>query len=458
MQHSKIASLTQEELHELIASDDQSLKAYFASVPHAADITEFLTYADIDQWPRLLRLIEDSDKRAEVVSQIDESIWEDLLSRLQPDEIAGLVGQMESDDATDLLAELPAIQQHDILRRLPHSEREQVQELLRYPEDSAGGIMQLERAQVLVDAHVSDAVETVRDLVEDDVDVIMVWVVDQDNKLVGYIPIADLLLHKSTKPVTQIMQTDLVSVKPDVDQEEVATIFRKYDLMALPVVNDDGTLLGRIVIDDVVDVLSEEADEDTLRMGGASSEELAFHGEEVLTATRLRMPWLLVTLMCSLVSGFLIKAFDNVIQQVIIAASFIPVITAMGGNVGTQTATVLIRGFATGKTELHDIPRILFKEIRVGLLVGAIFGGLGGLFGTMLFTKGNWHLGAVIFCAMSIAMTTASTMGVAAPTLLKKFNFDPAIASGPFVTTLNDITGIVIYMSIVTLFLGYLVP
>jgi len=447
--------LSTEELHKLIGADDASLRAYFASVPHPADITEFLEHAEIDQWPRLLRLIEDPEIRAEVVSQIDESRWPELLPLLTAEEIAGIISQMESDDAADLFAELSSNQRYDVLRLLSIEDRQQLQQLLRYPSDTAGGIMQIERAQVPSDASIADAVARIRALVEDDVDVIAVWVVDKENRLLGHIPIADLLLHKSTTPVTDIMQADLVFVKPEVDQEEVAQIFKKYDLMTLPVVDDENRILGRIVIDDIVDVLAEEADEDALRMGGVSTEEF-WHPEAVFTTTRIRLPWLGVTLLCSLISGLLIRTFDSVLQQIIITASFIPVITAMGGNVGTQSATILIRGFATGKVELGDIPRILFKEIRVGIIMGLIFGAFGALVASLLFTDGNYYLGLVIFIAMMFAMTTASTMGVIAPAVLKRFSIDPAIAAGPFVTTLNDITGILIYMAITTLFLGVL--
>ena len=448
-------SLSLEEVHRLIDGDDASIRAYFSSVPYPADITEFLEQVDLIQWPRLLRLIEDPEKRAEVVSQIDETKWSDLLDQLQPDEIASLILEMESDDAVDIIAKLSVQARYDTLRRLPFEERRQFQNLLGYPEDSAGGLMQVELAQVRESATVEDAIATVRQWVEDDVEVLAVWVVDNQGRLVGSLTLADLLLHKSTTPIKNLVDTDVVSVKPLVDQGEVAKIFKKYDLITLPVVDEENHLLGRIVVDDVVDVLTEEAEEDALRMGGTSSEEL-LHPEQVFSTVRIRLPWLAIALGCSLVSAFLLKVFEPLLERAAIVYSFLPVIMAMGGNVGTQSATILIRGFATEKTDLSDIPRLLYKEMRVGFLLGITYGSFAAIVATFILSKHNYYLGAVVLTSMICAMVTASAMGVFAPSVLKRFNIDPAIAAGPFVTTMNDITGILIYMLTAGWFLSYL--
>lgn len=444
--------LNHAEVHELLKGDDTSLRTFLSSVPHPADITEFLNQVDLHEWPRLLRLISDADIRAQVVSEIDEDNWKDLLAQLSPEEIAALTCEMESDDAADLIAKLPLQARHDTLRRLPDEDRRHVQDLLSYPEDSAGGIMQVELVRVDQNQTVADAIVTVRKLVEDDVEVLAVWAVDSEDRLVGHIALVDLLLRKSTTTIQSFMNPDVVSVKPLVDQEEVARIFKKYDLIALPVVDDEGHLLGRIVVDDVVDVLSEEAEEDALHMGGTSAEEL-IHPEQVFSTARIRLPWLAVALVCSLISAFLLKLFEPMLQNISVVYAFLPVIMAMGGNVGTQSATILIRGFATGRVDLTDIPRFLFKEIRVGFLMGVFYGICAGAVASFVLSKHNFALGLVVFISMVIAMMAAGAMGVCAPALLKKLDIDPAIAAGPFVTTMNDITGIVIYMLTATLFL-----
>lgn len=450
-------TLSNEELNFLLAKDDSALKSYIAGITHEADIIELFRQINIEEWPRLLRLIDDKDMRAAVVSGFDRAEWHSLLPRLTGDEIAEVIKQLETDDAADLLANIPLAERFDALRMLSQKERAQVQQLLRYPQDSAGGLMQLELALVQEDALVSDAINMVRQLVEEDVEVYSVLVVDQHYRLLGTLALVDLLLNKATTQVSSIMDTDVVFVKPLLDQEEVAALFKKYDLITVPVVDDKGRVLGRIVIDDVVDVLSEEAEEDVLHMAGTSALELMHQGD-VLATARVRLPWLGIALCCSLVSGFLLHYFQPTVERAVIILSFIPVITAMGGNVGTQSATLVIRGFSSGKFDLHQVPTFLFKEVRVGLLMGTIYGFFAALVGSIFMTDYNFYLGVVVFISMSIAMMAAAILGVIAPSLLKRLNIDPAIASGPFVTTLNDIMGIIIYMLTATLFIAQLEP
>jgi magnesium transporter len=444
--------LSHDEINFLLGQSDEAIKAHIASITHSADIIEFFRHIDSHEWPRLLRLIDDPDLRAQVVAGFDRHEWKILLPRLSPDEIAELIKQLETDDAADLLATIPLPERFNALKMLSQKERVQVQQLLHYPQDSAGGLMQMELALVKEDALVSDAINMVRELVEDDIEVYSVLVVDQYYRLLGSLALVDLLLNKATTRVSSIMHSDIVSVKPLLDQEEVAAMFKKYDLITMPVVDDKNRVLGRILIDDVVDVLAEEAEEDALHMAGTSAEELMHLGAVFATA-RVRLPWLGVALCCSMVSAWLLHYFQPTVEKAVIILSFIPVITAMGGNVGTQSATLLIRGFATGKFDLSHVPTFLFKELRVGLLVGALYGLFAGLVGFALMTNYNIYLGLVVFISMACGMMTAAVLGVIAPTLLKKLNIDPAIASGPFVTTFNDITGIIIYMLISTLFL-----
>jgi magnesium transporter len=449
------AILSLEEIHQLIDGDDQSLRAYFASLPYAADISEFFEKVEVAKWPRLLRLIDDPELRSEVVSQFDEARYEDLLDVLSADEISALLGEMESDDAADFIAILPHPKRMEVLRKMAPQDRKVVQQLLKYPEDTAGGIMQLELAEVSQNADVAAAVDRVRQLVEDDVEVLAVWVVDNEGRLKGHVALVDLLLHKSTTRISTLMDTDVVSVTALIDQEEVAQIFKKYDLIALPVVDDQNRLIGRIVVDDVVDVLEEEAEEDALRMGGTSAEEL-YHRQEVISTTRIRLPWLAVALGFSLISAMLITYFEPMLLGVEIIFAFLPLIMAMGGNVGTQTSTILIRGLATNKIVLSDLPKFLYKELRVGALLGVIYGISAGAFVAFFLSNNHLMLGLVVLVSMVCAGITAAAMGVFAPALLKRLDYDPDIAAGPFVTSLNDISGILIYMTTALIFLKYL--
>lgn len=444
-----------EEVATLLSKDNDEIRKYILSIVHIADINEFFRQVDIKEWPRLFKLIDDEDKRAAVVFGFDRDEWKQLLPLLSAEDIANIIKRLETDDAADLLLDIPLPERMKTLRLLSQTERIQVQQLLKYPQDSAGGIMQLELALVYDDALVKDAIDIVRKLVEEDVEVINVMVVDKNHRLIGTLALVDLLLNKATRNIAEIMDKDVVFVKPLLDQEEVAAIFKKYDLLSLPVVDDETRLLGRIVVDDVVDVLSEEAEEDALRMAGTSTEEL-LHQTAVLATARVRLPWLGVALCCSMMSGFLLHYFESTVEKAVIILSFIPVITAMGGNVGTQSATLLIRGFATGKFDLDNVWVFLFKEIRVGLLMGIVYGACAAFLAVCFLTDFNLYLGLVVFFAMSIGMMIAASLGVIAPTILKKLHFDPAIASGPFVTTLNDITGIAIYMIIANIFILHL--
>lgn len=444
-----------EEIKLILEKSDEEIRDYFKTFSHAGDLIEFFRHEKLLEWPRLLRLIDDRELRAEVVSNLDRSEWNKLLSLLTPTEIADVIRELETDDAADLLADVPKTVQLDTMRMLSPKERLQVSELMNYPEDSAGGIMQLELAVVREDQAISEAIKKVRQLVEDDVAIFSVMVVDNNNRLVGSLALSDLLLNKDTTIVAHIMARDIVSVKPDVDQEEVATLFKKYSLITLPVVDDDMHILGRIVIDDVVFVVTEEAEEDALHMVGTSKEELLHEGA-IFNTARIRFPWLGVALCCSLMSGFLLHFFEGTFEKAVVLLTFLPVVTAMGGNVGTQTATLVIRGFATGKFELQDFPKFLFKELRISLLLGLVYGIFAGLVGVIFYSDQNYYFGMVVCISMISAMAIAALSGVLAPSILKRSGIDPAIASGPFVTTLNDITGILIYLLVAGVFLSKL--
>lgn len=441
---------------DLLASkSDEEISRFFNNISHPADIIAIFRQIEQEKWPKLLRLIPDEEIRALVVAEFDKGEWQSLLPLLGSAEIASFITRLKTDDAADLLLSVPLQKRLEALKLLSPKERMQVQLLLKYPEDTAGGLMQLELALIDEDSTVADTINIVRDLVEKDVEVLSVYVVDIREKLVGTVALADLLVNKQTTVIKSIMDKEVVFVSPLLDQEEVAIIFKKYDLLTVPVVDENGMVLGRIDVDDVMDVVSEEQEEDALHMAGISSEELLYTGA-IFSVARIRLPWLSVALCCSLISAFLLHIFENTLQKAVVIFSFLPVITAMGGNVGTQSSTLLIRGFATGKFDLSNVPKFLYKEIRLSLLMGAIYGFFAGLIGLIFLTNFNFYLGLVVFFAMTLGMMTAAFLGVIAPTLLKQFNLDPAIASGPFVTTLNDIFGIIIYMAICSLFINQL--
>lgn len=450
-----VDSMDSDDLRAVLRGDDVTCAAFLRLVSHPADIVEALRSLEAEEWPRILRLLEDDETRAEVVTLLEDGEAEELVEHLPPEEVGALVRQMDSDDAADFLAELDPAEQREALDALDAEERKDVETLLSYPEDSAGGIMQVERAEVPDSATIRESIARVRALVDDGVEIHRVYVSDESGRLVGSVDLVDLLLHHGDEPIAKYLQPLIASVTPLVDQEEVAAIFRKYDLVTLPVVDEQGRMIGRIAHDDVVDVLHEEAEEDVLRLAGTDAEELLYK-DRALPIARVRLPWLAVNLLGSLMSAALLSMYEPILEQVIVIAAFVPVITAMGGNVGTQSATILTRGFATGRLDLEDVPRLAFKELRVGLIMGSLCGLVVGGIASLFFDGGRGYLGLVVGLAMISAMTAAAVVGALAPAAMKRFGVDPAIASGPFVTTANDIVGIVIYMSTALAFLEQL--
>jgi magnesium transporter len=278
------------------------------------------------------------------------------------------------------------------------------------------------------------------------------YVVDDHDHLVGSLPWRRLVTADPAAPVRFLRQDEPVRETPDMDQEEVARLVAKYDLVAVPVVSADHRLLGVITVDDVIDVIREEATEDILKLAGASEADLFQMSS--FRAARMRLPWLLTSLLGGLITGVFVWLFQPAILQVIALASFIPVITAMGGNIGLQTSTLVVRGLATGRIESADLRAVFVKELVVGVLMGTICGTIVGLVAQAW--RGPAMLGVVVGVSMFIAITVASVMGTLMPILLRRLGFDPAISSGPFVTAANDITGLVIYLGLATALLQHL--
>jgi magnesium transporter len=283
--------------------------------------------------------------------------------------------------------------------------------------------------------------------------VFYVYVINDQQQLVGVLSLRQLLTVTPDTPLRDIMTTEVISVGTGMDQEEVAQQVARYNLLAVPVVDDNNRLVGIVTVDDVIDVLREEATEDIYKMAGTSEEELLY-GDRSLKIARLRLPWLITSLFGGVATGYLMWLFKATIEQIIALVTFVPVITGMGGNVGGQSSTIVVRGFATGRIDFSTLRQVFFKELRVGLIMGLVCGVVVGL--VALMWHHNPYLGVVVGLAMIAAMVVAASMGVLAPSFFKKIGIDPAIASSPFVQTANDISGILIYFGTATLFLRLL--
>lgn len=434
----------------LFEPGSESALATYLQLLHPADIAELFDHVDEENWPQITRRLSAS-RLAEVLANLDEEQLETIGEKLKLERLIEAVEQLETDDAADILADLPEEKSQAILKGLPSQDRAEIQSLLAYPEDTAGGIMQREVCKVREDQTVREAVEAVRKARQEVTDVLEVYVVDGDGVLSGVVDLEDLVLSDEQTPISRIVHPMASRVTPYVDQEEVARIFGKYDIATLPVVDVDGRLLGRITFDDIHDVVQEETTEDVLAMAGTSGEELVY-GSDFLKIAVFRMPWLISSLVGSLLTTILVPMFSNVPGDTIILASFVPVVMAMTGNVGSQTAMIITRGLAIGKVDFENLGRSFLREVSVGLIMGLSAGCLVGLFA---FVKdGTAILGLALSLSMICSMGSASLVGTLAPALFKRLGIDPAIAAGPLVTTGCDVLGVSIYLLVAYLVLG----
>ena len=333
-----------------------------------------------------------------------------------------------------------------VIDLLQADKQEELEEMMAYPEDSAGILMYTDVFTLHEETKARDAINALQDQ-EDAEMVFYLYTLDDEARLTGVISLRDLVTTPGDTKLKDIMSKQIHVVRPETDQEEVARIVSQYNFLAVPVVDPDDRLLGIVTVDDVVDIIREEATEDFLQMVGAGKD------REILLKSswenaRMRLPWLFASWVGGIMAAFIIGIFDNVLQSTIALAAFIPVIMGMGGNIGTQSSTIIVRGLATGRVSIENSMRILFKEIRVGLMLGILYGLLLGVFALFKFLDVSPMLGVVVGVSICISMIIAATIGSLVPLILNRFETDPAIATGPFVTTSIDILGVACYFLI----------
>ena len=435
---------------QLDKEDSQGLVRLVRNL-HPADLAETLNYLEREEGTKILNLLE-PEKAALVLPEMDKSLERDLLESLPDSQLIRILEAMPSDNAADILGDLPEDRSFRVLGLMKKEEAEDVSQLLKYDEESAGGIMTADFFALPGEMAVEEAIERLR---RSDIEAISyTYVVDEEGHLVGVLSLRKLITSPARAQLKEIMDSEVIRVTTDVDQEEVANLVRKYNLRAIPVVDITNTLVGRVTVDDVLDVVEEEASEDIYRMAGTDEEELLNRG--IFRAIRVRLPWLITTLIGTMLCAFIIKVGKATIdpQTLIALLIFIPAIMAMGGNIGIQSSTIVVRGLATGRIDLSHLWRVLFREIRIGALMGLVCGLVVGTV-ARLWQKEPF-LGLIVAGSMFTAITVAATIGTLVPLILKRFNIDPAVAAGPFVTTSNDITGLLIYFSLATWLLSLL--
>ncbi|KUJ76967.1 magnesium transporter [Ruegeria marisrubri] len=423
--------------------DDRDRLAELMEPLHAADIADLLEQINPYDRARLIRLY-DREFDGEILSELEEGVREEVIRVLRPDVLADAVRDLESDDVVDLLEDLEEPDQETILGALEDAERVAAQQALSYPENSAGRLMQ--REVVMAPEHwtVGQAIDHLRaseDLPEDFYHIILV---DPRLRPVGYVTLGKLMGTKREVPLKDIAEEEFQTIPIDQDEEDVAYAFKQYHLISAPVVDQDGRLVGVITIDDAMAVLDEEHEEDMLRMAGVDEDSSL--SDTIAETARGRATWLLVNLFTAILASFVIDFFADTIDQMVALAVLMPIVASMGGNAGTQTMTVTVRAIATRDLTANNALRVLVREISVGALNGVLFGLL------MALVAGIWFgvpmLSAVIGVAMVLTLVAAALGGILIPMALDKFNIDPALASGPFVTTVTDVVGFFVFLGL----------
>ncbi len=422
---------------------------------HPADVAKVLRHLSTGQEKRtVFELITPGGNKAQVLSEMEEGGISAVLADVPAADIAMLIRDLPDDDQAYILTCLPEERAQDILKLMKPEDSAEVKDLLQYEPKTAGAIMTTDYFSLPESTTAEEAIHKLQGT-KDTGNVFYVYVTDKDEKLVGVLSLRQLLQVPPHTQVGTMIKREVISVATDTDQEEVATLVARYNLLAIPVVDKDGTLAGIITVDDVVDIIHDAATEDMLKMSGTKSgeEEDLLHAS-VITSLRLRVPWLLTNLVGSMVSGMILWFFRHTIQEVVALVTFIPVIAAMGGNVGLQSSTLVIRGLATGEIELSDVRKVFLRQTTIGLLIGLLCGVVALAAAAVMHI--NLTLGFVVGIAMVCALIVSTAMATIMPVILKRYGVDPAVAAGPFVTTANDITGIAIYLSLATAVLAQL--
>lgn len=439
--------LISETLELVKLSDEESIVKIFSNYHHA-DIAEILEELNSDDATYIIKLL-DSEKTSDVLMELDDDYREKILKNLSIQEIAEEVEELDSDDATDIISELPEEKQKKVISKISDAEHKaDIKELLKYDEDSAGGLMAKELIKVNENWSVTRCVKEMRTQASEVTRVHSVYVVDNDDILLGRLSLKDLLVANPKTKIKSIYKKNVDHVFDTDTAESVASTMQKYDLGAIPVVNKKKKLLGRITIDDIVDLIKEEAEEDYQLAAGILQD--VDVDDSIFELTRARLPWLIVGLIGGIGAAFVMGGFDEILLQHKILFYFTPLIAAMAGNVGVQSSAIIVQGLANDEIK-GSINNRLFKETLLSILNGVILAGL--LFLFIYFWQGEIDIALALSIALVAVVIVAGIIGTFIPLFLNKRGIDPAIATGPFITTSNDIFGILIYFMVAKLIL-----
>jgi magnesium transporter len=448
----RLSNLLAPDLEETL-KHDPAQAALLAEELHAADLAELIDGLPDDPAVLMLAVLPESNAAA-ALDAIKGARRADLFQRLDRSKAARIADAMSPDERADLFQSMPEEARADLLIRMPQAASLDVRELLRYPENTAGGRMTTDFVTLPPHMTVERAIDEVRRIAEDKETINEVYVVDPNGTLLGALSLRALVLARAGQPLSTAMDADVVSVPPEMDQEDVARLFDHYELLAVPVVDKTRKLLGIVTIDDVVSVLKEEQAEDIQKLGAVRPIEEGYLQTDVWTFVRKRAGWLIVIFMGEILTASVLEHYEAARRAFTSIEVFVPLIISSGGNTGSQASALVIRGLALGEFGVGDAVKVLAREVRVGLALGGILGVIGVLRAVFVGHSGGGGMAAAVGLALVACVTFGSVAGALLPLAIKRMGFDPAVSSGPFIASLVDVAGIVLYLKIAILILG----
>lgn len=416
------------------------------------DIAELFEDLPKDQCLKLFRILP-KDLAAETFSYLSSEKQQEIVENITDEEIKHIINEMFIDDTVDFIEEMPANIVDKILQNTSPDTRKLINQFLKYPENSAGSVMTVEYVSLKSDMNIGQALNHIKKVGIDNETIDICYVIDNQRKLVGFISLKSLIFLDDIIPLVDAMETNVISATTTDDQEVIASLFRKYDLTSMPVVDNEGRLVGIITIDDVVDVIDQENTEDFQKMAAMDPSDEEYLKESVFSLAKHRIVWLLVLMISATATGTIIRRYEEVLQSVVILAAFIPMLMDTGGNAGSQSSTLIIRGIALGEIQLSDIGKILWKEFRVSLIVGITLATVNFL-RIYFIDKAGLTISLVVCASLLFTVVIAKVVGGILPILAKAFKLDPAIMASPLITTIVDACALIVYFALSTHFLN----
>lgn len=416
------------------------------------DIADILNEIDEVNLLKIFRLLK-KDKAANVFSYLDIDLQQKLINKLTDKEQVNIIKNLYSDDAVDLLDELPSNVVKKILNNIDVQTRNDINNLLNYPENSAGSIMTVELIDIKAESTISEALKRIRKIANEQESIEISYVISNDRILLGSVNLKDIILNQPNKKIKNIMNDNVISVNTHTDQEEVANIMQNYDLTSIPVTDSENRLVGIITVDDIIDILEEETTEDIEKMAAIVPTEKPYLKLSILEIYKSRIPWLLLLMISATFTGKIIQHYEQSLAAYVILTSFIPMLMDTGGNAGGQASVTIIRGLSLNEIKLKDIFKVIFKEFRVSILIGITLG-ITNFFKLLIIDKVSILVALVVCLTLFITLILAKIIGCSLPILAKKCGFDPAVMASPFITTLVDAVSLITYFKIATILLG----